>query len=179
MSTKGQLSFWDCRHIEEILSDPSLLSVLIVDGEKGRHITVGVDGKITVGRTRYAWLNSLFRDTKTIDFELFAFKVANAFAGQAKNRNEFLFHAISEVVLKKAIADNDFHYVADALYHTLLFGWEGEHRSSFVPVDMKDELPSYNTRPLAENIGHAHGEVRLNSGEVFCPKVVVEYKLRK
>lgn len=163
MATKRQLSFWDCRHIEEILNDPTLVGVLLMNGEKGRHVFVNMDGKITIGRTQYSWLNWLFKDTKTIDFELFAFKVANALAGQAKNRNEALFQKISQEVLKHAITDNDFHYVTDALYDTLRYGME---------------LPDYRQRTNRPS-DCIVGEIRSNSGEIMVPRVEVEYFIRK
>lgn len=178
MATKGQLSFWDCRHIEEILDDPAIVGVLLMNGEKGRHIFVSVDGKITIGRTQYSWLNWLFKDTKVIDFELFALKVANALAGQAKNRNETLFQKISQEVLKHAIADNDFHYVTDALYDTLRYGMDcGEHRSSFFSTNVKKDLPDYRQRTNRAS-DRIVGEIRSNSGEVMIPRVEIEYFVR-
>lgn len=179
MATKGQLSFWDCRHIEEILDDPILVGVLLVDGEKGGHVFVDVDGTITIGRTKYKWLNWLFKDTKSIGFDSFAFKVANALAGQAKNRNETLFQQISQEILQHAIADNDFHYVVDALFDTLRNGMEsGEHKSSFCNLTVKKDLPDYSSQRTRRSSDRIVGEIRSNSGEIICPRVEVEYFVR-
>lgn len=145
-----------------------------MDGDKAKYVFVSVDGKITFGRTKHQWLNWLFKDTKTESFTDFAFKTANALAGQSKNRNEKIFRGISEVVLKKAITDNDYSYVVDALFDTFRYGWEGMNQSKF--IDMKvvqPELPP-NERPIKRRGQYQVGEVRLNSGD-FLGKVEVEY----
>lgn len=173
---KGQLSFWDCRHIEELLADPVLLKIWLMDGDKAKYVTVSMDGKITFGRTKYSWLNWIFKDTKEISFTDFAFKVANALAGQSKNRNEVIFRGISEVVLKKAIADNDYSYVVDALYDTFRYGWEGASSGSRF-IDMRvvpKDLPSYEGRKPQRRGSSQIGEVRLNSGESLG-KIQIEY----
>lgn len=173
---KGQLTHWDCLHIEEILSDPILLKIWQMDGDKAKYVTVSMDGKITFGRTKYSWLNWIFKDTKEISFTDFAFKVANALAGQSKNRNEAIFKGISEVVLRKAIADNDYSYVVDALFDTFRYGWEGAASGSRF-IDMRvipKDLPSYEERKPQRRGSYQVGEVRLNSGESLG-KIEIEY----
>lgn len=187
--SKGNLTVWDCLHIREILDDPILLRVWLVDGDKAKYVFVNsVDGKITFGRTPYKWLNWIFKDTKEVSFTDFAFKTANALAGQSKNRNTEIFRGISEVVLDKAIADDDYHYVVDALFDTFRYGWEGKHQSKF--IDMRNDtkvkeievevpdLPRYKGRSTRIHGLEKIGEIRLNSGEVL-DKVVCRYSIQE
>lgn len=174
--SSGNLSYWDCQHIREILADPALLRVILVDGnENAKHISVDVDGTITLGRTKYKWLNSLFKDVKPISFTDFALKVANALAGQSNNRNEILFQGIADVVLQNAIAKNDLKYVVDAIYDTLRHGWSGEGSSSFLKAPISKDLPDRNDRTRVEYRNQQFGEIRLpGSNEVLVPKIIVE-----
>lgn len=175
----GQLSYWDCQHIREILSDPVLLKIWLMDGDKAEYVSVSVDGKITFGRTKYPLLNWFFKDTKTESFTDFAFKTANALAGQSKNRNDVVFKGIADVVLEKAIADNDYRYVVDALYDTFRYGWKGSHQSKFIDATIDaPELPAYEGRTKIKHHGlEKLGEVRLNSGELL-ETVVLKYNIR-
>lgn len=178
--TNGQLSYWDCQHIREILADPALLRVILVDGnESAKFISVDVDGSITLGRTRHKWLNFLFKDIKPVSFTDFAFKVANALAGQSNNRNEVLFQGIADVVLRKAIASNDKKYVVDAIYDTLRHGWDGESSSRFLKAPMAKDLPESKARHETEYRNVQYGEIRLpGSHEILVPRIIVESRYR-
>lgn len=192
---KGQLSFWDCLHVREILSDPVLLRLWLMDGDKAKYVFVSVDGKITFGRTQYSWLNWIFKDKKEISFTDFALKTASALAGQAKNRNYRIFREIADVVLEKAIADNNYSYVVDALFDTFRHGWENSANPSKF-MNLGDKMPNSNTKKninveveipdLPKHRERTHrldgleriGEVRLNSGQVLG-KVVCQYTIQE
>lgn len=180
MPVRGQLSYWDCVHIREILSDPILVQVLLLDGERAKNIEVSMDGTITIGRTKYKWLNWMFKDTKTMSFTDFAFKVANKLAGQVKNRNNSLFLGISEYVLNNTFENetHDIHKVADALYDTFRHGWNSESGSTFMHSDLKKDLPEQSVRPIKRNRDYIVGELRTNSGELLIPRIEIEHHIR-
>lgn len=170
---QGRLRFWDVQHIMELLDDPVLLRIWLMDGDKAKHLTVSVNGKLTFGRTKYAWLNWMFKDTKEISFTDFAFKTADALAGQAKNRNDVTFYGISQVVLDNAIKDDNYTYCVDALYDTFRHGWDGSGSSQFVKMRTDappPDLPAFKGRFSGKDRSRGnqyYGDVRLNSGELL------------
>ena len=164
--SKELLSDLDIRHIQEIFMDKTMLNVILMDGEVARSITINGDGTIVIGRTKYTWWNRLIGDERTVSFETFALKVANALAGQAKNRNDNLFYSISKVVLDKAIADNNYHYVVDALFDAIRYGMDGETKSDFTKIPFKPiDLPKF--KKTSTHVATQIGEVRLNSGDLL------------
>lgn len=175
---EGQLSFWDCRHIEEILDDPVLTNLIIVGGiEKGRRVTISPKGVVKIGRTKYDWINRIFEDYKSYSFTDFALNAANALAGQSANRNNALFHSISTIVLEQAIADKNYRYVVDALYDVFRHGWNGEHRSKFFAgVDSKAPN-TIRCDSVSHNVQQQHvyvGEVRTSSGEIILDDITIK-----
>lgn len=172
---KVVLDYWDKRHMEEIMSDKTLLASLLMDGEVARLIEIDVDGTITIGRTRYKWLNWLFRDQRRISFLEFAYKVSNALSGQLKNRNEEIFDGIAGVLndmhREGHPHENDIRYVVDGLYDTMRLGWNGERKSKFMTTRHND---SDSRRQHKRDIDVSHGRIQLNSGESFGPIITIQ-----
>lgn len=172
---KEILGHFDKCHMEEILSDKTLLASLLMDGEVARSISIDMDGTITIERTRCRWLNWLFRDRRRISFLDFAFKVSNALSGQQNNRNEIIFDGIVDVIKDMNrnghMRENDIRYVVDALYDTMRLGWNGERKSTYTEVRSQSGNRHKDKRRDEFDVGH--GRILLNSGESFGPTITI------
>lgn len=162
--SKGHLTVLDKMHIQEILMDESIRSMLLKndDDEKpldvAKKVQIDDDGTVRFCFGNFIWWSKLIGDIKEIPFLNFVLLVAKQLSGQNKNRNDGMWKAISRDLLENAIINNKYSYCVDALFDVCRLGYDGINRSSFIT----NQSSSSNNR----KVGNANiGDVILNSGE--------------
>lgn len=161
---KGHLTVLDKMHIQEILMDETIKSILLKsdDDDKpldvAKKIQIDDDGTIRFCFSNFIWWSKLVNDIKEISFLNFVLLVAKQLSGQNKNRDIGMWKAISQDLLEKAVMSNEYSYCVDALFDICRLGYDGINHSKFTTtIDNNERFKPSKDMNL--------GNIMLNSGE--------------
>lgn len=155
-----RLTHADALIIQYLLEDPTIKGILVDENNKEVYSRIDIeeDGSIILGKTSFKWWNRFLGDEKTISFNEFAIKAANAISGQKNNTNEKVFAGLLEVIGSRGIKNEDYSYVIDQLLIATKFGMDGPLKCRCINLDSGD--PVDNRRSLRQQI--EDGDVKVH-----------------
>lgn len=172
---KGHLTALDKMHIQEILMDPSIKSILLKSddderpSEVAKIVQIDDDGTVRFCFGSYVWWSKLFGDYIEIPFLNFVLLVAKQLSGQQNNRNNGMWKAISQDLMERAVMQNEYSYCIDALFDVCRLGYNGVNQSKFTT----SQNNNINYQPKQCNV--EVGDIILNSGETLG-RVCLKFK---
>lgn len=86
-----------------LLSDPAILSKILMEGDLPKSCKINEDGSITFARSEWFWWSRICKSTKTVSFNDLAVKITEILAGVGVNK-----HPILEKGLKSEYFDTLF-----------------------------------------------------------------------
>ena len=158
---RANLRECDKRHIQDLLDDPSILGILSKGNQLPKKIVIHNNGDITAyyNNSGGKWWGNLLGDYKDFAFSDFAFKAARVLSGVGKDKNKIVFNGLANTIIEKAIEEDDYITVVDALFDNARFGGGSNVvGSKFVNINNK----SCRT---------VEGICKLNSGENYGPVI--------
>ena len=164
---KGRLTDLDKMHIQEILMDDSIRSILLKDDDDekpsdvAKKVQIDDDGTVRFCFGSTIWWSKLMRDYKEIPFLNFVLIVAKQLSGQNNNRNIGMWRAISQDLMERAVMQYEYSYCVDALFDVCRLGYNGINQSKFTTSRGDDYKPTKYSRNTQL------GNILLNSGETF------------
>lgn len=154
--------------LEILLSDPTVLSKVLMENEIAKSIAIMDDGSILFGKTKYMKWNMLIGCFRQVSLLEVSIHIADAVTGSGALRSNSDFDCITKDLLQSAIKDKDLDRVVDILFDTMRAGTDGELASRFIT---KKDIERFNKDPkLRQSVATVNGEldvigrVRLNSG---------------
>lgn len=154
--------------LEILLSDPTVLSKVLMENEIAREVTIMDDGSIIFGKTKHKLWNRLIGCFRQVSLLEISIHIADAITGIGASRNNENFDCITKDLLQSAVKDRDLDRVVDILFDSMRAGTDGELASRFIT---KKDIERFNKDPkLRQTVATVNGEldvigrVRLNSG---------------
>lgn len=164
MTTK-QLSERAVADMKYILADDQFMLNLLVDEEKkiAKHVSLNSDGSITIGKTKYGWLNRLLGAERTIGFDDFVLRLIDFMAGHISNRNEIAKAGMSQDFIKQRFGQYDRDEIVEMVFAYYRFGYKtGNYHN---PEEFQKWISQGNQQPGIQPI-QAYGAVRDQLGGV-------------
>ena len=154
--------------LEILLSDPIVLSKVLMENELPKTVKIKDDGSIIFGKTKYNWINKLVGCFRQVSLLEVSINIADAITGSGNNRNEEGFDCITKNILDSAIKKQDLDRIVDILFDSMRAGTDGELASRFITEeDIKRFSKDPDMRKRIETGKlDVYGKVRLNSG--YC-----------
>ena len=151
-------------HIKELLLDGSISAILKKGNDLPNQITITDDGNILAFYgSGPIWWGRLTGDYKEFTFTDFAIKVAKVLGGTGKNRNQLMLNGLVSTVINRAIDEENYQVVVDALFDAARYGINSSLSSKFV------NAKSSNAQVM-------QGICNLNSGEYLGPPIRIVFK---
>ncbi len=156
-----RLTHADALIIQYLLEDPAIKGVLLDENNKEVYSRIDIeeDGSIVLGKTSFKWWNRFIGDEKTISFNEFAIKAANAISGQKNNTNKKVFAGLLEVIGSRGIKNEDYSYVIDQLLIAAKFGMEGPLKCRCINLDSGE--PVNSRRSIRQQIEDGDIKIRV------------------
>lgn len=110
--------------IQILLMDETIKRALIDEKklEYYKRVDINEDGSITLGKTRYRWINRLFGDEETKSFVDFCITTTAALSGQKNNVNEILLRGLTRETVVNAVMDKRIEEMVDRLFDAARYG---------------------------------------------------------
>lgn len=129
-----------------MFSDENFISLLFTDEKEiAKYIHVNVDGSVVLGKTKYAIINRLFRDEKTLSPNDICLRLINVITGKGGARNKEAFKSLF-ADLGIALDKGDFSYAITRIFMAYRLGYKSDVAEMHQVAGHKDELvamPSY------------------------------------
>lgn len=106
-------AFLDLQHM---FADKDFISLLFMDEKEiARYIHVEKDGSVTLGRTKYKFINRLFKDEKVLSTNDICLRLIKVITGKGGTRNNEAFDCLVKD-FTKALDKGDYSYAITRIF---------------------------------------------------------------
>lgn len=122
---KGLISEHHLLLLRDLLEHDEAIHRALIDEKKSEYysrVDINQDGSVTLGKTRYRWINRLFGDEETKSFVDVCMTIIAVLSGQKNNVNEILLKGLTEETIKNAIMARKFEEMVDRLFDAARYG---------------------------------------------------------
>lgn len=122
---KGLISEHHHLLLTDLLKHDETIKRALIDEKKleyYKRVDINQDGSVTLGKTRYKWINRLFGDEETKSFVDVCLAIIAALSGQKNNVNEILLRGLTIETVKNAVMDSKREEMVDRLFDAARYG---------------------------------------------------------
>jgi hypothetical protein len=111
-----------------------------MDEEKiAKHIEINLDGSVTLGKTRYKFINRLFNDEKRLSVNDICLRLIKVVTGKGGAKNNEAFKSLI-LDLTKALDKEDYSYAVTRIFIAYRLGYKDDINKMYEVAGKEDEI---------------------------------------